>query len=176
MVKLLVRFLCILNILFCGFVSGQDIPKLDSGDLSEPELISFWVQENGEKVDKKRANEFFDDGVKEKKQQRWGPAVKSFGSSALHYPTPEVLNEYADVSLRSLGQLRAWKKEDKRQSDLSYIVSLYRSVLAANTVLKTMNLKEEVHVRHNIACITAYMDSAKLISDCTPLQIYGIHK
>ena len=177
MAKLLVRFLCLLSALFYSFAFSQETLRLGNDDLGKPEVVSAWLQKNGARADQKRAKEFFDGGVKAKKQQRWGPAGKSFGASALYYPTPQVLNEYANVKLHMLGEIRIRNKEDKRQSDLHFAVSIYRSVLAANTILKTMNTEEESHIRHNIACVIAYLDSSsKLTSDCPPLRIYGIRK
>ena len=176
MAKPLVRFLCMLNILFCGFVFGQDAPRLEQGDLKKPDVVSAWLQKNSAKANKNLAKTFFDNGIKAKKERNWGIAVKDFAGSAIYYPTPQALSEYVNVKLHMLGEIRIRNKEDnKRQSDLHFAASIYRSMLAANAILKTMTAEEELHVRHNIACVDAYLDSSsKLTSDCPPLRIYGI--
>ena len=121
----------------------------------------------------------FNDGVKFKKRGEkgdWGPAVKSFCASALYYPAPQTLIACADVQLRSLSVSRHREKNISRykQRDMISIESIYRSALAADGVLNALSPAEKVETKKNADCLAAFIRSRKLLSDCQPLQIYGL--
>lgn len=128
------------------------------------------------KADKSLSSEFFIAGEKQKKQRRWGPAGKSFGASALHYPTPRALNQYAEIKLVFLGAERS-----RDGNLLSHVVSdlrsselLYRSVISADSVLHEMSVKEQQQARANADCLAKYLRDRIVVPTCKPLRLYGL--
>ena len=157
---------------------GDGLPMLSQDDLKKPDVVSAWLKENSDKADKARAKMFFDAGVKAKSQKRPGPAGKAFGESAVYYPTPEAIREYADISLRTLGEIRERNKDRAQhmKSDLSSVLSLYQSTLASDAVLHTLSAEEKQQTRKNTDCLAAYLRSEKVTATCQPIQAYGANK
>ena len=120
----------------------------------------------------------FDAGVKAKAQKRFGPAGKAFGESAMYYPTPEAIREYAEIELRTLDEIRERNKNRDQylKSDLSSALGLYQSVLASDAVLATMSTAEKKQTQQNVDCLTSYLSSEKAPAPCPPLQAYGVSK
>lgn len=178
--KLSVRSLCFgsVLVLLAGVTLGDAIQPqpLKQGDEGNPALIAAWLKTNAVTADKTRAEQFFKFGLKEKKRGAWGPAGKGFGASLLFYPSPHALSEYAYVRLRGLGEIRAREKtfSQYKQSDLASVEPIYRSVLAADSVLNTLNATEKEQTRQNADCLAAFVQSAKMQANCRPLQMYGL--
>ncbi len=152
----------------------ENAPVMQQSELLEPATVAAWLKENASKADKVASKTFFDAGVKQRKQRRLGPAVKSFGASALYYPTPHALNQYAAVTLVALGELRR-RDGDARSSevrDLGYVERLYRSVLAADLVLHTMTAEERQKARENAECLAIYVQDRPALVTCEPLRLY----
>ena len=149
---------------------------LEQEDLGNPEVITAWLKENSGKADKTNARWFFEYGVKAKIEKRSGPAGKAFAESAVRYPTPQAINEYADLKLRMLGEIRARTAEGKRhwKSDLTSIAALYQSALAADAVLNTLGTTEKENTRKNAGCLATYVHTKKVQFPCPPLQTYGL--
>jgi hypothetical protein len=168
MAKLLAQSLLFASALLLQSTSGlaQDAPKLTQDDLEKPAVVKAWLIENGAKADKKAAKEFFDLGQKLKKEKRWALATKAFGGSAIRYPTPQALNEYAETSIRDLGI----------RLDAQHVVPLYQSAIAADTILHLMSEEEKNATQNNLDCLRVYMQAKKVQPDCHPLQAYGLSK
>lgn len=135
-------------------------------DLEKPEVVKAWLIENSARADKESAREFFELGQKLKKERRWALASKAFGGSAIRYPTPQALNEYAEASIRDLGI----------RLDAQYVVPLYQSAIAADTVLHLMSNEEKRATQNNLDCLRVYMQIKKVQPGCRPLQAYGLSK
>ncbi len=120
----------------------------------------------------------FDAGMKAKTQKRFGPAGKAFGESAIYYPTPDAIREYADINLRSLGEIRERNKNraEYMKSDLSSALALYQSVLASDAVLTTLSATEKKQTKQNVDCLAGYLRTEKAQTPCPPLQAYGVSK
>lgn len=164
-----------------AFASGTLPVRLEQDDLYRPAVISAWLKANGATADKALAEEFFEAGVKAKKRGAkgdWGPAVKSFCASALYYPAPKTLIECAEVQLQSLGASRRREKTvaQFKRSDMTSIEAIYRSALAADTVLNTLSPAEKKGIRQNADCLSAFNISGKVAVNCQPLQTYGLTK
>lgn len=162
----------------CACALGDEPPMLSQDDLSKPAVVSAWLKENGAKADKARAKTFFDAGVKAKSQKRSGPAGKAFGESAGYYPTPQAINEYADITVRMLGETRTRNKDRHahEKSDLASTESLYRSALAADAVLKSLSADEKQRTLQNADCVGIFIKSGVVQSSCPPLQTYGLRQ
>lgn len=168
----------------CAWVIGSDLPNVAIGtppmltqdDLRKPAAVSEWLQKNREHADKGKAREFFVAGQKAKAQKRFGPTGKAFGESAIYYPTPETISEFADVTLGMLGEIRSRNKNRKEhlKSDLISAESLYRSALSADSVIKTLSDSERRRIRLNADCVGAYLQSGSSSPTCPPLRIYGL--
>ena len=170
------RWLISIFLLPCAMAFALDELVLNQDDLYKPEVVSAWLKKNGAKADKARAKLFYDEGVKAKKRKNWGLAGKGFGDSALRYPTPQAINETAEVELRMLGEIRDRNKDRKvhLKSDLASAESLYRSALAADSVLNTLSVEDKQRTRQNAECVSAYVKTGTAQSACAPLQAYGI--
>jgi hypothetical protein len=178
MLKQLVAFLLFASGAACsnGHMIEHDAPMLTQSQLYEPAQVASWLKENAGKADKTRATQFFDSAVKQKAQHRWGPAGKSFAESALHYPTPRALNEYAEIMLLFLGQERRRDGDLPAHaiSDLRFSELLYRSSIAADSVLHTMSADERQRTRENADCLAAYLRDRTGLATCRPLHRYGL--
>ena len=180
MAKLSVRSLWKSSVLMLLSASalGNTIPpkSLEQGNEDNPALIAAWLKANGATADRARAEWFFKEGLKEKKRGAWGPAVKDFGASVQHYPSPQTLIELANASLRSLGGVRAYEKSFAQYSrrDMTAFEPIYRSVLAADGVLNTLTAAEKAQIQQTSDCLAAFVRSVKFQANCPPLEAYGL--
>ncbi len=152
-------------------------PKpLEQRDLKNPISVSVWLKANGASADKVGAAWFFKEGLKEKKRGAWGPAGKGFVASALLYPAPNALIEYANAVLHSVGAARAREKTVPQymRADMIAIEAIYRSALAADAVLNTLSAPEKIQTSQNADCLTTFVRSGKTQPNCQPLQTYGL--
>lgn len=147
-------------------------PMLQQDALSQPEAITDWLKQNAN-VDRTKAERFFNYGVKAKGEQRWSPASKAFGESAVHFPTPQALNEYANAWLHMIHRVRTspGNAPTAAEPDLEHVEKIFRSALAANEVLNSLNAQEKEQIERDASCLTKYLQSHEDI-DCRPLQIY----
>ena len=159
-----------------ALASAHAAPPLEQRDLTNPATITAWLKQNAATADKARAKQFFDAALKDKKRGAWGRAGKGFGESAQFYPTPNAITEYANAALRSGGERRAREKTyaQHSQADMTHFEALYRSALAADAILNTLSADENKQVRHNIDCLTIFIQSQKILPDCQPLKTYGL--
>lgn len=169
----------VLVLLSASALGDAPPPKpLEQKELSDPALVSAWLKANGATADRAQAERFFNSGLKAKKMSSWGPAVKGFGASAVFYPAPKALIEYANASLRSASAIRVREKTvvQKSKVDMAYIESIYRSALASDAILNTLSVSEKEEARQNADCLAAFVQTEKMQADCAPLQTYGLKK
>ena len=169
-----------LLILFCGFARAGELAqdRWDQMALDKPEVVSAWLKENAKTADRKRAQVFFDEGTKYEKKGHWSMAVKSFGASALYFPTPMALIGDADNTLRSLSTVRARQKDtSKSKSDLEWALGTYRSALAAEEQLKMLSAQDLAQLKADEACLDTYLKAPSLPipkdAACRPLKLYA---
>lgn len=156
--------------------AGDLRPYLSHEDAKNPEAVVAWLKENGSKADKKSAQGAYEYGQLKKSRKEWGAAAKAFGESRGFYPTPRALNEYAGARLHMLGELKPRNKpspEDQRRH-LAAAEGVYRSALAADSVLKQLTAQERQQTRQNAECLGEYLKSSKPPPACPPLEMYGI--
>ncbi len=162
------------------FASGNAPPTklLEQDDLTKPAVIAAWLKTNSATAKRNEAELFFKNALKDKNRGAWGPAVKGFGISALRYPAPGTLIEYADVSLRSARIARERKQPDIQsdRNSLAYIESIYLSALAADSVLNTLTPAEKQQARRNADCLGVFVTTGTIQPNCAPLQTYGLNK
>ncbi|WMD22369.1 hypothetical protein RAS12_08320 [Achromobacter seleniivolatilans] len=149
---------------------------LTQKQLTKPEVITKWLQDNPEGVDKKGAAFSFDEGLKYKRRKYWSAAAKSFGESAIRYPSPQVLTEYAMANLYMLGEIRTQKGNTQLgvEADINYAIMQYRSVMAADKTLNALSEAEKIQIKENIECLTDYLKTRRASRECQPLKYYGL--
>ena len=162
--------------LLAGAAARAAPPMLSQGQLHEPAAVAGWLKEYGHGADRDGAALAHAEGVKDVQRRDFGAAVKGFGESALRYPSPQAILAYTDAQLRFLGGLRAHNKNRAKHqdSDLRLFESLYRSALASNAVLATMNASERRGVQGHADCIAAYRRAKAGAARCAPLLTYGL--
>lgn len=153
---------------------AQSLPLLRNKQLHHPPFVAAWLRQNGNHANRLRAQQLFDIAVKEHARQSWDNAGKAYAASALHYPGPHALNGYAEARLRALAAIRA--RHDDRganlHSDLRSVESLYRSALAADSVVASLSAAEKAQTRHKADCIAAFLGDSSRLAACAPLQAY----
>ncbi|SEI56396.1 hypothetical protein [Achromobacter sp. NFACC18-2] len=161
-----------------GCAEAEPVPPavLTQRQLSDPQAVSQWLRENPGGVDAKGAAFAYDEGQKYKSRNDWSAAAKSFGESAIRYPTPQVLTEYVTAILRMLGEIRARKGATSLgiEGDMNFALLQYQSVMAADDVLDSLTEHEKKLVQANIACLGNFLKSRQVAGDCQPLLDYGI--
>ena len=171
----------VLTILGTALFASGNVPlskSLEQDDLTKPAVIAAWLKTHSATAKRDEAALLFKNASKDKNRGAWGPAVKGFGMSALRYPAPATLVEYADASLASARIARERDQPDLRSDmkNMAYIESIYRSALAADSVLDTLSRVEKLQTRQNADCLAFFVQSGTIPSRCTPLQTYGLSK
>jgi hypothetical protein len=166
---------CIL-LLFCcasALADASNAPLLSQEQLKDSQAVTKWLRKNRGKADTSRAEQFFKSGERAKRQGRWGPAGKAFAESAIRWPRPQALSEYADALLRARGEMRRKANTLHKHSreDLREAEHLYRSALAADGELGMLSAKEKEGLMANVACVSAYVQSGQAVK-CAALDVY----
>ena len=162
-----------------GCANAGPVPTaevLTQENLSEPDTVSEWLRKNPGGLEKKEAAFSYGEGLKYKSKKDWSAAAKSFGESAIRYPSPQVLTEYVTASLRMLGEIRARRGDTTLgvDRDMDYALLQYRSVMAADSVLDTLSEREKMQVEANIACLSDYLRTRQIPAECQPFEYYGM--
>ncbi|WP_139026485.1 hypothetical protein [Achromobacter arsenitoxydans] len=144
--------------------------------LSSPEAVAKWLQDNPEGRDRKVAEFFFQEGTRYKQRKYWSAAAKSFGESAIRYPGPHVLDEYVTSNLKMLGEIRGQRGGTQLgvNGDMNNAMGQYQSALAADEILHSLSPEEATRVRKNIECLKRYLHTQEVHRDCQPMKFYGL--
>lgn len=173
--RLVASLWCASALLATQAVAGSP-SALTQEQLSQPDAVAAWLIANGSKADVAVANSLYVYGEKAKQRKDWSAAGKAFAESALHYPTPRALSEYATARLRMQADLKSRNRpspHDQRQH-LELAVSTYKATLAADSVLKQLGEQERLQVQRDIECLAEYLSSSERRGKCRPLELYGI--
>lgn len=160
---------------YAGFAAADSPATLQQDDLKNPDVISSWLKTNGSAADRRQAEAFFRQGAKAKAKHKWGLAAKAFGESALQFPSPTSLTEYAEAKLHELSDIRVRDKTvvKYKHSDIATVEALLRSALASDAVLNTLSVQDKQQVRQDSECLAAFLQSGANQEDCRPLQVYS---
>lgn len=163
------------SVLVATQAAAGGAPLLTQQELSQPDAIVAWLGRYERIADKTLAKQAFNDGLQTKKRKDWGAAMKAFGESAVHYPAPRALMEYAEAYLRMLGDLKRRDNPSLEASrgHLATAASTYRAALASDSVLKQLTREEREQAGLNARCLTEYVGSSKSTGPCPPLDLYG---
>ncbi|MCM5679569.1 hypothetical protein M8A51_08490 [Schlegelella sp. S2-27] len=155
---------------------GAAAAPLSQRDFHHPERVAAWLTANKHALDTKAAQALFQQGIQSKQQRRWGPALKSFGESAIRRPSAPTLIEYAEAHLRLLGEARARENgyAEHQQRDLTSAEQLYRSALAADAAVPELSPQQREQTRRSAGCLAEYVHSGSTQEACEPLQSYGL--
>jgi hypothetical protein len=153
-------------------------PRLTQDQIGQPDEVVAWLKQNEAFADKKIAQMAYDHGLRKKKRKDWGGAAKAFAESAIHYPTPAALTEYAENSLRMYGDIRQRNKTftEHWRRDLGKAEAGYRTALAADAVVKQLNEQERRRTEQHAECLAEYLKTSAKSPNCPPLEMYGMDK
>lgn len=147
-------------------------------DLRNPQAVVETLKSEINDDRKVSAKQFFSLGVKYRqrasKDNNWGPAAKAFGESAVLYPRPLALKEYADSSLRSQSRTAGSKGLEEQLEVLSQTIDLYGSALAADSVLHELSRDQRAQLDQYRSCAERFLQERKPSSPCQPLQSLGM--
>ena len=158
--------------------SADSARYLTDDELKNPEFVVNWLKTKSAGADRKMADWYFKNGMKDMQRKYCSGASKNFAESMIRYPSPQTLIASADATICMLGAIRARTKsvEQHKQSDLKSVDGFYRSALAADDVLNTLSAAEKTQVRQNADCLSAFVKSGEVQKNCPPLQAYGLNK
>ena len=181
--KLLARLLWLSsNLLISSCTLAQDaghpVHYLTHDELKNTEFVVNWLKTKSAGADRKIADWYFKHGMKDKRKNYCSGAAKDFAESMIRYPSPRALIEYTDAKICMLGAIRARTKSvaQHMQSDLKSVDGFYRSALAADGVVNTLSAAEKEQTRQNADCLSAFVKSEEVQTNCPPLQAYGSSK
>lgn len=171
-----VALLLCVSALATAHADGSSPPVLAQEELSQPDTVVGWLRDHEARADKTTAKIAYEHGQKSKQRGSWSAAAKAFADSAIHYPSPAALREYADSGLRVYGAVRQRDKSYREhwERDLGEAQAIYRAALAADTVLKRLTDSERQQIQRNADCLAHYIKSSKPSGACPPLQLYGM--
>jgi hypothetical protein len=154
----------------------QQVLALEQEDLKQPDRVAAWVQAHPQGIDQEKADFFLRIGARAKKGGDWGLAVKSFGESAMYFPSSPVLMEYAHAYARLLGEIRARNNaySTHKQNDLTGVQSLYQTALAVDAVTRQLSERQRREIRAGAECLAHYLRAGVAQRGCEPLDAYGL--
>lgn len=141
--------------------------------LGNPAAVATWLRDNASRADRKTAATFAKLGAKYKARGDWSGASKAYGESAIHYPDPVVVLEYARVRTLDLASVRAYnKRPDLIASDATSFLKLYQVVHAAQGQLGSLSSHQAAKVEQAIQCLSAPGAASQVPTHCGPLKAY----
>jgi hypothetical protein len=141
---------------------------------NDPPAVAAWLRKHARQADRDMAAALAKQGAKDEARGDWSAASKGYGASALYYPDPAMILQYARVQTLSAAKVRAHERRpDLQGADLAGILGLYRSAMAAQGVLGSLTPRQVAETEAAIRCLTSD-DMAKLPpgARCDPLQRY----
>jgi hypothetical protein len=178
MEELSVRSLYCVSAVLCLCASAcaesGTVAALTQDDLADPVRVAVWLKENSKLADRKQAQHFYSAGKAASAEGRLGIAVKAFSDSAILYPAPDTLAEYADALLREMGGLRArtGTMAKKELGDLTEAERVYRAALAADGELRVLGATAKQQLERDARCVADYLESKRPDLVCRPLGLY----
>lgn len=153
---------------------------LTQRDLRNPRTVVETLKADVSNDSKALAKQFFSLGVKYRqraiKDGNWGPVAKAFGESAILYPRPLTLKEYAESFLRAQSRAAASKGVEEQLEMLHQAIDLYKSTIAADDILRELSQSQRVQIDQDRFCTERFIQDRKPSSSCQPLQWLGIGK
>ena len=148
--------------------------ELRLADLESPDAVTTWLRLHGNSADRSMAKRMFDIGARARDQRNnWGPAYKGFAESALIYPAPETLVEYANATLHGIAEMQGRDgARDGRNAILSQVLRLLTSAQAAQDVTGTLGAAQASGLRADIACLSAHLRKPVPAGKCGPVEAY----
>jgi len=168
-----------LTVIACASSDGSK-QELTQNDLRNQQAVTECLKSEINENRKASAKQFFLLGIKYRqratKDGNWGPVAKAFGESAVLYPRPLALKEYAEASLKSQSKALLKKSLEEQMELLNQTIDLYRSVIAADSILCELSKDQRVELDQYLNCIEFYMQGGKPSIPCMPLQRLGLDK
>lgn len=147
-------------------------------DLAIPESVAGALKSEVGDATKASAKQFFALGLKYRERaendENWAPAAKAFGESALLYPRPLTLKEYAESTLRAKSKVAAEKGIGEQLQLLSEMLNVYDSAIVADEILHELTSDQRAQLLHYQECSQEYLRDRKPPSQCSPLHWLGL--
>lgn len=139
----------------------------------DPAAVASWLRAHGAQADRKTAESFAKIAARYKARRDWSAAAKGFGESAIHYPDPPIVLEYARARALHLATVRARERRpDLAVADAASSLKVYQVVQSAQGVLGSLNKRQVAEVEHAIACLSVPNAASQVPTDCAPLKAY----
>jgi hypothetical protein len=156
-------------------VTGAHVPPpLTQAQLdNDPEAVAAWLRAHAARADRKTAARFAALGDQYKARGDWSGAGKGYGTSAQYFPDPAVIADFARVRTLDLAKVRAnANRADLQEPDLLAILGLYRSALAAHSVVTSLPPDRLAAVQAAVRCLSSPEIRKRSAADCEPVQSY----
>ncbi len=143
-------------------------------EIRDAETVSAWFAAHGGNAANDEATFFLDLAERAKHSEDWSAATKAFGEAMIRYPSPKAIAGYADAQLRMLGMVRARNRSFDAHAgrDTKEAFDYYRSAMAANAVLETLDAQSRKDLQNKIDCLAGYAAHGNRTAQCSPLRAY----
>lgn len=179
MPRRLVRSLCcasavaLLSWAAAASVAATPVATLSPQDLQNSQAVGQWLKAHGRSAPRDQAQRFNELGQKAQRAGRWGAATKSFGESALLYPTPEVLSAYGHALLHErAGTRTAATGTAEQQQDWQEVGRIYAAALAADDELRQLKPAQRQALAADAACLAQAAQGRPEPASCPALRLY----
>ncbi|NRF69437.1 hypothetical protein HLB44_20765 [Aquincola sp. S2] len=177
MVQRSVRLLFCASVLLGSVATGawaSGGAALAADDLKNAQVVGAWLKANRGSAPREQANQFLALGERARRAGRWGAASKSFGESALLFPSPEALMAYGHALLHERAATRAAASApaDRQHADWQEIGALYSTALAADDQLHTLKPALRAALAADAGCLAKAAQGAADATNCAALRQY----
>lgn len=162
----------LLTVAFASGTDGKD--GLTQVDLESAKAVAEALKSEISGANKLSARQFFLLGTKYQrravKDGNWAPAAKAFGESAILFPRPLALSQYAESSLKAASKTVLAKGKDAQLQLLKQTIDIYDSALAADDIQHELNPAQRAQLVQDRNCSKEYLLNQKPLAHCPPLQ------
>lgn len=148
--------------------------RIAQTDLVTPESVTSALRSEIGDPTRASAKQLFALGLKYReraeKDGNWAPAAKAFGESALLYPSPLTLMQYADCTLQATSRMARAEGAEEPSQQLEGMLPIYDSAIVADKILHELTSDQRAQVIHYRNCLADYLRDRQAASRCLPLQ------
>ncbi len=173
MAKLPALSLLLLSWSAVSICNAQD-QYLTADEVRDPNTVVAWLGTRDSASLRKDAQFWVEMAEVYRQRSYWSAAAKAYGEAMIRYPSPHNVSRYADTEIRMLGRVRAREQAFDLQADQDIQRSLdyYRSAMAANAILQTLNAQGIDDLQNKIDCLAEYVVEGNRAAQCDPLRAY----
>ena len=160
---------CLIAVLGGSFTSAATAqrPRLTQEDLQNPERVIQVVKDPMNEKNQATAKELYQDALQRMAKKNWGSAGKSFGESALYYPTAKAFIGFAEA----IAHISRRHDRTTKLRMLEGICNYLASAVAVDEIQKQLTLIETEQLKRERDCISTFLATQKPQADCKLLDI-----